>query len=1072
VTGHLITHNHWDRDWVLTDLITQKQAARFFQNLFRMMEREPEYRMVLDGQTEIIEGALEVMSPAKRRAAERLLRKHVTRGRLAAGPNYIQPDYVLISAEAHVRNLLIGHKVARKYGRVMKAGWLVDTFGHMSQTPQLLNQFGIRGIFIARGFPIPPEEIMSEFTWSGPDGSELLAVYTMNTDRNAMNLAQMPRIAENRIDIEIEKLTPLCVAPHIPLFNGFEQDVVIDDVQPILRRIGAKDKPYALRQTNPDEYLDIIRPALEGKKLSRCEGFLYSGIYMPLLHGTLSTRMHLKLRNDLCEKLNEKWAEPLSALTWSRGDRYPADELETAWKLLLKNDHHDNICGSCSDEVDLDMNTRYDRAERLSRAVVTDKFKRIAGSVDTRRAGRDGLALVAFNPANVTRCDVARCVVELPKGTKAFRLSDPRGRAVPFQVAARRGRRAEIAFRPDLPPLGYATFHLRPTDGNASTEGAGLTVDEGKLTAENEHLKIKVNTNGTVDVTCKQTRKVYRQTGALVDGGDVGDLYDYSYPRVDTLISSRDGRAEVRVVEAGPLVARFRVELTMKIPAALHKNRQRRSGRTVGLPVVSTVELAAGSRRVGWTTRVTNAARNHRLRVHFPTGVKSDRSYAGETFDVNPFTYVGELWGIDLPERLRGLVIAGRDTIRIRSYPFHGFCDYHDGRTGAGVVAKGLREYEITKPGREIALTLLRSVGWMTHLDILTRNGDVGWEIYTPMAQCFGTYTFRYGFCPHAGDWFAGRVHVENELFNEPVRVVQTNAHAGGMPADFSFVRVTPEDKLLQTAVKRSEDGEALIVRCFNPRKQKVTGAVTVNARVRRAVKSNAAEDDTGEALQKRGGVFRFTAADREIVTLRFELARGRTLARKPAASRLAVTKECARELPVREPHLELELPPLVSRRDIESEQRRLARIRREHQGLRRELAKLKARIDALAARGKEDEDLLIEWSKLGHRVALHRRYIDEATFSVLLTRRRWYEQTVKDPRRLRRLMKRTMAGIARTRLPELRIVGRLHEYVRQFYVSRKASTLGKPMSAMAREVTDAALANTATQSKAARRRR
>ena len=47
VTGHIITHNHWDRDWVLTERITQKQAVGFFTNLFKMMGREPDYRMVL-----------------------------------------------------------------------------------------------------------------------------------------------------------------------------------------------------------------------------------------------------------------------------------------------------------------------------------------------------------------------------------------------------------------------------------------------------------------------------------------------------------------------------------------------------------------------------------------------------------------------------------------------------------------------------------------------------------------------------------------------------------------------------------------------------------------------------------------------------------------------------------------------------------------------------------------------------------------------------------------------------------------------------------------------------------------
>jgi len=792
VTGHIITHNHWDRDWVLTDCITRGQAAAFFANLFKMLDREPDYKMVTDGQTEVIDDYLAHLAPAKRKEMEAKFRKWVSRGNIAVGPTYIQPDYVLISGETHVRNLLIGHKIGRRLGKVMKVGWLVDTFGHISQTPQLLNQFGIDGVFIARGFPIPPEEIMSEFTWSGPDGSRLLAVYTMNTTRNAMNLAQMPEIAENRIDIEVEKLTPLCFAPHIPLINGFEQDEVIDDVLPIIREINAEDKPYHLRQTNPDEFIDIIRPHLAGEKLPHCEGFLYSGIYMPLLHGTLSTRMPVKLRNDRLEKMCEKWAEPLGAFTWGRGDKYPAEEIERCWKLLLQNDHHDCICGCNSDNVDIDMHKRYDRVERISGDVVADKFERIVCNIDTRKAGDDGVALVVFNPTNHARNDVTRAVVELPKDFGPLKVVDSAGKTLPLQITGVWGRKAELAFRAKLPPLGYATVFIKPLGAGKLAAAGGLTVDGKKLTAANKHLKIAVRSNGTVDVTCKATGKTYRQCGKLIDGGDMGDVYDYSYPPAETLVSSADGKAEVTLEQAGPLVARFRVQYVMKIPAALHKNRRERVKQTVDMPVVSYIDLAVDSRRVEWTTSLTNAAKDHRLRVHFPTGgVKSARSHAGESFDVNAFTYLGELWGIELPRRLTGLVVPGRDTVRITSYPFHGFCDYSDGKTGAAALARGIREYEIVKPTREIALTLLRSVGWMTQLDILTRNGDVGWEIYTPKAQCFGEHTFQYGFAPHAGDWFAGGVHTQRDLYVAPARAVRTGAHAGKRAVEASFVKIT-----------------------------------------------------------------------------------------------------------------------------------------------------------------------------------------------------------------------------------------------------------------------------------------
>jgi mannosylglycerate hydrolase len=1071
VTGHIITHNHWDRDWVLTDCITRGQAEAFFDNLFEMLEREPDYKMVTDGQAEVIDDYMEYLPAKKRKEVAAKFRKWVAKGNIAVGPTYIQPDYVLISGETHVRNLLIGHKIGKSFGKVMKAGWLVDTFGHISQTPQLLTQFGIDGIFIARGFSIPPEEIMSEFTWSGPDGSTLLAVYTMNTTRNAMNLAQMPKIAENRLDIEMEKLTPLCFAPHVPLINGFEQDEVIDDILPIVRKINAKGKNYDLKQTHPDEFLDLIRPHLEGKKLPHCEGFLYSGIYMPLLHGTLSTRMPVKLRNDQLEKAVEKWAEPFGAFTWSRGDKYPAEDIERCWKLLLQNDHHDDICGCNSDNVDIDMHKRYDRVEKISGKVVTDKLERITCNVDTTKAGDDGVALVIFNPANHERNDVTHAVVELPEKFDAVKVVDAAGKTLPLQVNSVRGKKVELAFRATLAPLGHTTVFVKPLGKSKLPEGPCLCVNEKKNTVENKFLKVKINADGTADVTHKKTGKTYRKCGKLVDGGDMGDVYDYSFPPVEKLVSSTDSKAEITCVQAGPLVAKFRVEYTMEIPEALHKNRQERTKKNVTMPVVSFIELAADAKSVEWTTSLTNTAKNHRVRVHFPTGgIKSESSFAGESFDVNEFTYKGELWGIDLPKRLTGLVVPGRDTIRITSYPFHGFCDYNDGKTGAAALARGIREYEVVKPSREIALTLLRSVGWMTHLDILTRNGDVGWEIYTPTAQCFGTHTFEYAFCPHEGDWFKGGVHTERDMYVEPVSVVQSGAHAGSLPKASSFVTIKPADKLSFSSIKRSEDGKSLVVRCFNPRKNKVTGTIEVNAKVKGAFKSNVAEDLTGDKLKKVGKGFEFTAGDREIVTLRFDLADDKSLARKPAAGLAKSVKGCKRAFAVKLPSLDIELPPVVTMDDITSEKARLAKIKDRHAKIKAGAAKLKLKVDALAKQGKEDDDLNIEWSKQAHLQSLERRYIDEAKFSVLLTERRWYEQTISDPKKLKAKMDKNMDDIAKTELPELRIIGRLYEYVRQFYVSQKVSRLGKGLAAMADEVTDAAMANTADTSMKSRK--
>ena len=52
---HIISHTHWDREWYLNSRYTNEWLVPFFDALFAMLDREPRYRFVLDGQTSMIE---------------------------------------------------------------------------------------------------------------------------------------------------------------------------------------------------------------------------------------------------------------------------------------------------------------------------------------------------------------------------------------------------------------------------------------------------------------------------------------------------------------------------------------------------------------------------------------------------------------------------------------------------------------------------------------------------------------------------------------------------------------------------------------------------------------------------------------------------------------------------------------------------------------------------------------------------------------------------------------------------------------------------------------------------------
>src|SRR5690606_13916551 len=139
------------------------------------------YIFNLDSQTIVLEDYLEIRPRMKDR-----LKKYIEKGQIITGPWYMQNDFNLTSGESTIRNLQIGIKMANECGACQKVGYTPDQFGHISQIPQILNQFGIDNIVFGRGYKEwfineqghpQIKQQPTEFILKGPDGSECLAIY-------------------------------------------------------------------------------------------------------------------------------------------------------------------------------------------------------------------------------------------------------------------------------------------------------------------------------------------------------------------------------------------------------------------------------------------------------------------------------------------------------------------------------------------------------------------------------------------------------------------------------------------------------------------------------------------------------------------------------------------------------------------------------------------------------------------------------------------------------------------------------------------------------------------------------
>ena len=73
---------------------------------------------------------------------------------------------------------------------------------------------------------------------------------------------------------------------------------------------------------------------------------------------------------------------------------------------------------------------------------------------------------------------------------------------------------------------------------------------------------------------------------------------------------------------------------------------------------------------------------------------------------------------------------------------------------------------------------------------------------------------FTYVLYPHAGDWKQAHTEQHGYNANYALKAMQVDAHAGELTAEHSFLGVDT-DHVVVTAMKKADDGDALIVRFY-----------------------------------------------------------------------------------------------------------------------------------------------------------------------------------------------------------------------------------------------------------------
>jgi alpha-mannosidase len=382
---------------------------------------------------------------------------------------------------------------------------------------------------------------------------------------------------------------------------------------------------------------------------------------------------------------------------------------------------------------------------------------------------------------------------------------------------------------------------------------------------DNEFLQVEADpTTGHITVTDKELGQVVRHGQVFVDSGDAGDEYNYCPPPHDAIIEGYDRppRIDVRRDALGSLMI---IEGELALPAWLSEDRQSRSLALAQCAVRCGIRLLDGVRRVDIRTTIDNRAGDHRLRVLFDLPLLTDYSEAEGTFDVvrRP---AGPLPGSDTwPESA------------VATYPQKSFVAVGDGTRGVLLANRGLPEFEVQQSGDGmlLALTLLRCVGWLSRDDMATRPGHAGPALATPGGQTFGVHTCEDALVPYADDWLQSGAYMLAHSFAVPLHALAETAHTGPLPPAATLISCDPAEFVL-SALKRSEDGTALILRAWNIAGEPIEASVTLPSFIRVARRVRLDEQEIpGAALDWNPGPppsVAMTLGAREILCLRLEL--------------------------------------------------------------------------------------------------------------------------------------------------------------------------------------------------------
>jgi len=821
-TAHIAGHAHIDMNWMWSWPETVAVTVDSFGTVLKLMDEYPQfhfsqsqasvYRIIEQHRPDLLE-----------RIAARVKDGHWE----VTASHWVEGDKNMAGGESLCRHLLYTRQYLQGLFGLkpedVPIDWSPDTFGHAATVPTYLVRGGVKYLYLHRpGVQTPSKP--DAFWWEGPDGARVLV---RNDMKYGYNGVIGPQIAQNLLGFV--------------KFTGGADYLFVCGVgdhgggptrRDLLRGLDMQSWP--IFPTVAFSTTRAFYERLEGEKLPVITGELnceFTGCY--------TTQTLIKKANRFAESRLAD-AEAASALAWATGGvPYPAGDFRQGWRDTLFSHFHDILPGSGVHDTRTYTHGLFQQTMATTSAAETKALRAIAALVDTSAAGPPSLGegpvsqvhsalgagvgfrsfdgnywnseqsaghgprpFVIFNPTGHRRREVIEVTIwdnapdrQVTLKNHAFSVRCPDGTIIPAQVVV--GGQywghdfAILSFPVVVAGLGYALYTVledcaTPPAGESAVGQIGTRHHCGYAPAEragegleNELIRLELDT-----VSGGIKRLIDRRSGALIVENAPALEYAVERPHGMTAWSiDNTGPTEYPQMTAlrraldGPYKAAIEVDL------AIHEST-----------FTVTYEVRAGDPRlyVGikgvWFQRGAQQTGVPALSFALPLNLRE----AAARYEI-PFGAIDRAWneGEEVPA-LRWAQVTGTANGKV-----------------AGCLLANDCKYGHSLDGSTLRLTLIRG----------SYDPDILPEI--------GQHEIHLAILPFAGELPVTQAIHAGQDINHALRPVGTDVHPGKLPAAAQLIRVTGDVCL--SAVKKAEDGNALIVRVFNPTAKPVTAGIAID---------------------------------------------------------------------------------------------------------------------------------------------------------------------------------------------------------------------------------------------------